>query len=42
MKEIELSLLEHVGHEVVIVTYAAENVALECENCHEVILDFDY
>jgi hypothetical protein len=35
-------LLEHVGHNVVIVTYAGENVALECEDCYEVIMDFDY
>lgn len=36
-------LLVHRGHDVVIVTYGsdAENVALECEECFEVIVDFD-
>ena len=35
-------LLEHRGHAVGIVTYGEENVALECEECHEVILDYAY
>ena len=35
-------LLEHKGHAVGIVTYAGENVALECGECHEVILDYPY
>lgn len=36
-------LLAHRGHDVVIVTYGLENenVALECEECFEVIVDFD-
>ncbi len=35
-------LLEHVGHAVGIVTYAGQNVALECNECNEVIYDKDY
>ena len=36
------SLMQHVGHKVVIVTYGASiNVSLECETCNEVIIDFD-
>lgn len=35
-------LLEHIGHRVVIVTYADENVALECNECSEVIHDEMY
>ncbi|MCG3207218.1 MAG: hypothetical protein FOGNACKC_00818 [Anaerolineae bacterium] len=35
-------LMAHVGHELVCVTYAGgANVAVECETCHEVVLDFD-
>lgn len=35
-------LLRHVGHEIVCVTYAGgENVAIECEDCNEVLLDFN-
>lgn len=38
-------LLEHVGHDVVLVTYGPENnpanVALECQTCGCVLLDFD-
>ena len=32
-------LRRHIGHTVVIVTYAGENVALECEDCSEVLAD---
>jgi uncharacterized Zn finger protein len=35
-------LLEHRGHAVVIVTYADENVALECNDCGEVVYDEMY
>lgn len=35
-------LLEHERHDVVIVTYADQNVALECNDCFEVIYDEDY
>lgn len=35
-------LLEHRGHQVEIVTYASENVALECNECGEVIYDEMY
>ena len=33
----------HVGHKVVVVTYGNPpvNVAIECEDCYEVLLDFD-
>ena len=36
-------LLSHRGHEVVVVTYGPENenVAIECEDCATVLLDFD-
>jgi hypothetical protein len=36
-------LLEHVGHNITVATYAGEegiaNVALECEDCNEVLAD---
>lgn len=35
-------LLEHRGHPVEIVTYGEQNVALECSECDEVVLDYDY
>jgi len=35
-------LLRHVGHRIECVTYAGgENVALECEDCYEVLIDFN-
>ena len=36
-------LVTHVGHKIVCVTYGdpAENVAIECETCNEVLMDFD-
>lgn len=35
-------LAAHVGHEVEIVTYGGDlNVAIECVECSEVLLDFD-
>jgi hypothetical protein len=43
-------LKSHLGHEVEVVSYGVEinskkriimNVAIECENCKEVLLDFD-
>lgn len=35
-------LADHVGHRIVCVSYAdGENVAVECETCYEVLLDFD-
>jgi len=35
-------LARHVGHEIACVHYAdGENVGLECEECCEVLLDFD-
>lgn len=40
-------LRQHVGHDVVVVTYGPTgdfnplNVALECETCCEVLIDFD-
>ena len=38
-------LVSHVGHDIVCVTYNSENkpvnVAIECEECNEVLLDFD-
>lgn len=40
------SLRKHIGHSIVCVCYGKENqaplnVALECEICDEVLLDFD-
>ena len=34
-------LVAHKGHKVSIYTYYDENVAIECEDCHEVLLDYD-
>lgn len=39
-------LIHHAGHKLVCVTYGKNgkppaNVAIECETCNEVILDFD-
>lgn len=37
-------LLAHVGHEIVVVSYGQQvpvNVAVECETCDTVLLDFD-
>jgi hypothetical protein len=39
-------LLKHYGHEVVVARYTdneneVHNVGIECEDCHEVLLDFD-
>lgn len=35
-------LADHYGHDVVIAIYGeGENVAIECEECSEVLLDFD-
>ena len=31
----------HIGHSVVVANYATENVAIECEDCSEVLIDFD-
>ena len=33
--------LPHVGHNIAIVVYGEENVAVECEDCHEVVVDAD-
>ena len=48
MREKEMSafdystLLPHVGHNIVCITYGNEdNVAIECEDCNEVLLDYD-
>jgi hypothetical protein len=38
-------LLEHRGHKVEIVSYgdpdSPENVAIECEDCHSVLVDYN-
>ena len=35
-------LIQHKGHKIVCVTYGDDvNVALECETCNMVLLDFD-
>lgn len=39
-------LKRHIGHKIVCVSYGGTdgiwNVAIECETCNEVLLDFDY
>lgn len=38
-------LRRHIGHSVVVVSYGDTepwNVAIECESCGEVLLDFDH
>ena len=40
-------LAEHYGHDIVIGKYTdtlgnAINMSIECEDCYEVLLDFDY
>ena len=34
-------LVRHWGHETEVVKYGAENVAIECVDCSEVLVDFD-
>jgi hypothetical protein len=36
-------LIAHKGHEIAVVTYGnpPQNVSVECEDCNEVLLDFD-
>ncbi len=34
-------LKAHRGHKIVVVTYGEQNAAIECEDCNEVLLDFD-
>jgi len=36
-------LYGHIGHKIEVVTYGnpAQNVAIECINCNEVLIDFD-
>ena len=37
-------LVSHFGHSIVVVTYGQDspvNVAIECEDCFEVLLDYD-
>jgi hypothetical protein len=34
-------LIAHQGHKLSISTYSGENVAIECEECFEVLLDYD-
>jgi len=40
--KIAVKMLEHKHHKVEIVTYADENVAIECTDCDEVIYDEMY
>jgi hypothetical protein len=37
------SLIQHVGHQIEVVTYGNPpvNVAIECVDCNTVLLDFD-
>jgi len=34
-------LVAHEGHALAVYRYYTENVAIECNDCHEVLLDFD-
>ena len=34
-------LSAHKGHDTIVVSYGEANVAIECEECCEVLLDFD-
>ena len=34
-------LVAHEGHDLAVYRYYSENVAIECNDCHEVLLDFD-
>jgi hypothetical protein len=34
-------LLVHYGHKIVIAKYGDQNIALECEDCYEVLADGD-
>ena len=34
-------LSRHIGHKIVCVGYGNQNVAIECETCNEILLDFD-
>ena len=36
-----IELKAHEGHKIVCVSYADQNISLECEDCNEVLLDFD-
>lgn len=40
--KIAVKMLEHKHHKIEIVTYADENVAIECTDCDEVIYDEMY
>ena len=34
-------LVAHEGHTLAVYRYYTENVAIECADCHEVLLDYD-
>lgn len=34
-------LIYHTGHKISVVTYSDRNVAIECEDCNQVLLDYD-
>ena len=38
-------MLKHVGHKIVVAYYGEmpkpQNIAIECEDCHEVLIDYD-
>lgn len=36
-----VDLLAHEGHKISIYRYYNLNIAIECEECHEVLLDYD-
>lgn len=34
-------LKRHLGHKISLVMYGKQNVSIECENCKEVLIDYD-
>lgn len=34
-------LIRHYGHKIDVVVYAGQNVAIECEHCNEILIDFE-
>lgn len=34
-------LYYHYGHEITVAMYGQDNVTLECNDCNEILLDFD-
>ena len=41
LKEHVEFLKEHVGHKIVCVMYGEQNIAIECESCNQVLMNYD-